>query len=252
MTDPLPAPAYCDVYWTRPTADIDATWLSDSDAQRVARLRDPEDRHRSLTAAALLQLAVVTRLGTLAMPIIRECPRCDIAHGRPRIAADRAHLSVAHAHERVAVAISDCEVGIDVEHALPAAWDPMDVAEAISGPEELLSDAEEFYRTWVRKEALVKATGEGLNRPLCEIAVTGSRSAPRVLRYEGLDPTAVTLVDLDLGDRYPGAVALLTRDAPEIVVIHVDDRRLMAPFQPQAVRSGRSSNQRIPFPLQDR
>jgi phosphopantetheinyl transferase len=47
---------------------------------------------------------------------------------------------------------------------------------------------------WVRKEAVVKATREGLSRPLSSVHVSGSADPPRVID----DASSLRLVDLDL------------------------------------------------------
>lgn len=64
-----------------------------------------------------------------------------------------------------------------------------------------------FLRIWTRKEAYVKATGEGLSRPMSSFGVsTGERAA--LLWAEGDDAGRWRLADLPLPEPAVGAVAL--------------------------------------------
>lgn len=132
--------------------------------------------------------------------LTHECPRCGgDDHGRPRIVPVPAlrhppYVSLARAGDVCAVAVTDTgEVGIDIERSG-------------AGAGLGLSDGDQTL-TWVRTEALLKASGLGLrvdprhvrlgrtDRPP---ALTGWRSP-----YPRPDP--VWMTDLDL----PGHVAAL-------------------------------------------
>ena len=64
-----------------------------------------------------------------------------------------------------------------------------------------------FYRCWTRKEAVMKATGEGLSLPLGDFAVSLDDRA-RVLRIPDAWGGRWTLLDLAPGDGYAGAIAV--------------------------------------------
>jgi 4'-phosphopantetheinyl transferase len=68
-----------------------------------------------------------------------------------------------------------------------------------------------FFHAWTRKEAFIKACGEGLSRPLSEFDVSLAPQDPvQVLRVAG-DQTAArrwTLSALEPADGYVGAVAV--------------------------------------------
>jgi 4'-phosphopantetheinyl transferase len=68
---------------------------------------------------------------------------------------------------------------------------------------------EALLRCWTRKEAYIKATGEGMTAPLAEIEVTLSPDPP-ILRRPNADGDAGrawALVDLDVAPGYAACVA---------------------------------------------
>ena len=85
-------------------------------------------------------------------------------------------FNLSHAGEYVALAVSDTQVGIDVE----TKQDPgHGVAEHVFNDEERAAmkaaeDPERYFtRLWTRKEAYVKCTGTGISVPLNEFSVLG-------------------------------------------------------------------------------
>ena len=102
-----------------------------------------------------------------------------------RHAGDAAvELSVTHTSGLVGVAFcTRAPVGIDVEDTAR----PVDVASlrprvlnALEPLDGLPGAA--FFTYWVRKEALVKASGAGLHAPLHELVVSSPADPPRLLR----------------------------------------------------------------------
>jgi 4'-phosphopantetheinyl transferase len=113
--------------------------------------------------------AIADRLGRppSTLELERRCGRCGRNHGRPELAGDLAgslRFSWSHGDRIAALAIVEVgRVGIDLEPIRPVAF----LASMLSADEraragaEPLSDAA-LLRLWVRKEALVKASGLGL------------------------------------------------------------------------------------------
>jgi 4'-phosphopantetheinyl transferase len=118
----------------------------------------------------------------------------------------------------VAVAIGlDGPVGIDVEEI--GQHDPAELerlAVDVLAPEEQaalaqLTDRDRvrgFLTYWTRKEALVKATGDGLSAPLDNVVVSRPSDPPRLLRWESGAPGA-SLHTLDGPRGVVGTLAVL-------------------------------------------
>jgi len=200
-----------------------------AERERVARLRRPEDRARSLTGAWLLRQVAAAALGVdpAQVAIDRACD-CGRQHGRPHVTAapgyradggspDRAvDLSLTHAGSVVGVACAlRGRVGLDVEpraafdseragEVLDTAATPEEQARARSDPDVALAAG----RLWVRKEAVLKATGHGLTqdpRTLSLDPVSGDLTG-----WPFPEPvTSVHLRDVDPDSAHLGALALI-------------------------------------------
>lgn len=220
---PILGPFECRVWWAdiqHPIEDLTSV-LSDVELERVSRFRRMEDRHRSVTGSWLLRTAAAAQLGTspAEVPIERRCLRCDRPHGKTYIktSGPPLHASISHSGNRVAVALSTAgQVGVDVEEVIPA---PGGIAHSALSPAERAAlealpeqDREAgFIRIWVRKEAVLKATGHGLQIPPNQVEVTGPEEEPALLSWP-LDPSpgSVDIRTLDPGSGYTGVVAILT------------------------------------------
>jgi 4'-phosphopantetheinyl transferase len=197
---PALVPGTCQVWWAalddvRPEHDA---LLGDDDRARRSRLRLAADRQR-LTAAwavARLVLGAATGLPPEQLPVDRRCPRCGAQHGKPWLpTAPGLHLSIAHTDGCVTVAVARGDaLGVDVEAIVRPDRDDLDLlslgtlapeerAELARQPDE--DRARAFTTYWTRKEAVLKATGDGLSTPLEELVVSPPSSAPAVLRWDG-------------------------------------------------------------------
>jgi 4'-phosphopantetheinyl transferase len=149
-----------------------AALLDDAERARAARFRFPEDRDAYVAAHALLR-AELSRRADRAPADWRFLAT---AQGKPYLADPPRDLrfSLTHARGMVAVAIAEgIDVGVDVE-AADRRVENMKLAERFFAPQEaallraLEGDArrEAFCALWTLKEAVVKATGDGLSRGL--------------------------------------------------------------------------------------
>ncbi len=143
-------------------------------------------------------------------------------HGKPRLllTTDQIPLqfNVAHSHELALCAIARSrEVGIDVEYTQRRVLDMDQLAarffsanenatyRAIPAPERRAA----FFRCWTRKEAFIKAIGEGLSYPLDRFDV--NLDEPAAIRsIDGLPGAAAAwlLFHLEPAADYVGAVAV--------------------------------------------
>ena len=140
------------------------------EAARAARQRLPRNRDMLVLAYALHRLLLSQVLGCA----VGDVPLGRDAKGCPRLHGDRLFTSLSHAGQRVAIAVAGAgPVGIDIEPAGRAA-DMPELAERVAHPDELRELAplgahalgEALLAMWVRKEALLKAAGIGLEREM--------------------------------------------------------------------------------------
>ena len=115
--------------------------------------------------------------------------------GKPHLVRDVGiRFNVSHSGALLLVAVADQEVGVDVQEVRPL-HNPEGVARRVLSPREQEAGAD-FFQAWARKEAVLKATGEGIRRGLAEVEVCPP------------PPNAPWWVeDLDVGDGYVAAVA---------------------------------------------
>lgn len=118
-----------------------------------------------VAGAVLLRLAVSRRTGLApeAVRIHRCCQRCGGSHGRPELPGTGLAASVSHSGDLVAVAVTDAAwVGIDVERVRKVP--PSLLPRVLSAHEQsLATDDASFCAIWTIKEALLKASGRGVD-----------------------------------------------------------------------------------------
>jgi 4'-phosphopantetheinyl transferase len=230
----------CDVWWAT-LSDVrpeHAALLSPVELGRRERYLRAEDRHRFTLGVAMTRLALGPLLGLppAKVPLTRACRDCGEPHGPPAVAGGP-HLSVSHSGDRVAVALSaHGPVGIDVEECsrqLDSAIErhvlaPAEAAAAAAGPAagdgaggDGGGDGDghgDIFTYWTRKEALVKATGDGLRAPMTEITVSPPDEPPRLLAWSGRADLVgrITMYTLDPGLGSAACLALIDQPAAEV------------------------------------
>lgn len=219
----------CAVWWATPVADPGEylPLLTDAERERHAAYRREDDRRRFVTGRVLAKTLAARRLGADPADIVFDatCEDCGKQHGPPRIPGAGLALSISHAGERIGLALADdVAIGLDVESTSRRADDSMlDYAlnateraalDGLSGPER----ARAFFRYWTGKEALMKATGRGLRIPLQSLTLAGPGERPRLAASAepALSPERTRMAELDPGEGYHAAVALLTADEVQI------------------------------------
>jgi 4'-phosphopantetheinyl transferase len=221
------------VAWAAPTASPALVHLLDDvERARLERFRNAGDRERFVAAHALLRIMVGRRLGCAPerVTLTFTCPRCGGPHGPPRLVdRDRRqtlHLSLAHAGARVLVAVSAAgPVGVDVDEEAATAFSGFDAVALGAVERSTIARLPPSRRAlarvtaWVRKEAVLKATGDGLNVPPGDVVVSALGEPPRLLDWDGAPADPVHLQDIDVAaDGYSACVAVVSALEPAFLV----------------------------------
>jgi 4'-phosphopantetheinyl transferase len=175
-----------------------SAWLRDAEQRRAARFHFDRDRRRFIVARARLRQLLAARLGVRPESVELVYGR----NGKPALARRFADtgwgFNVSHCDELAVYAFSrSSDVGIDIE-AIRAVREADDIAARFFSRRE--NDAYRaqaaqdkplaFFSCWTRKEAFVKALGDGLRVPLDQFDVS---LAPG-------EPAQILRVDSTLGD----------------------------------------------------
>nr|DAC76741.1 TPA_exp: 4'-phosphopantetheinyl transferase [Streptomyces sp. NRRL F-4335] len=220
----LLAPGECHVWWARAESDLALLDLLDAEERMRSRsfLRE-QPRALYLTAHALTRLAVSAQTGVPPhlLRFVRVCKTCAGPHGKPALSDSPVplELSLSHSGDRVAVALSrGGPVGVDVER-IGDRW--AESVDALSAEERRALDllpaqrrAPGFFRYWARKEAVLKATGDGLVVNPATLTLSGAEEPPALRQWQGRPGAEdrIALADLDAGPGYRMAVARVGGD----------------------------------------
>ncbi|HKY26788.1 MAG TPA: 4'-phosphopantetheinyl transferase superfamily protein [Pyrinomonadaceae bacterium] len=197
--------------------------LDEEESKRAARFHFERDRVRFIVARGGLRIILGQYLKI--DPAVIEFSYS--AHGKP--ALSRAHsdsvikFNLAHSHDLALYAFSPKrELGIDVEHMRPEvagddiakrffAAPEVDALRSLSAERRL----EAFFNCWTRKEAYIKARGEGLTFPLSNFVVSMTPGEPASLLTVQDSPQEAarwSLQELDAGEGYAASVAVEGHD----------------------------------------
>ncbi len=190
--------------------------LSPDETQRANKLLSSVHRDEFISARAGLRCVVAEVLQTDAASLIFSYG----PHGKPFLETPEPdtplHFNLAHTRTRAILAISrDCDIGADIEqhrdvdlglakrYFTENEWQIISLAEA---PRQ----RELFFRCWTLKEAILKATGDGIQGGLDSFEVSLDDRPARVLHMNGSDPAQIewSLQRIDLAPDTPGAVAV--------------------------------------------
>jgi 4'-phosphopantetheinyl transferase len=206
------------VWWlslsgAEPEVEAALAAMTSDERERALRFRFARDRRRFVVArtAVRLILGEYTGLAPLQIPLRLS------DSGKPYL-ADRSDLrfNLSHCEDRGVLAVSRHPCGIDLERI-------RDVPEALEIAQRLFTASENralraissrqrpgaFLRCWTRKEAFVKARGEGLaTTPLRSFDVTLNSGTP-ALTLRGERPSGKwTIRNLPAGPGWIGALVV--------------------------------------------
>ncbi|WP_420633923.1 4'-phosphopantetheinyl transferase family protein [Candidatus Palauibacter sp.] len=182
-------------------------FLSADEEARAARLATARGRTRFRHARIALRRLLGAYLGLPPGELVLEYGE----HGKPHLTggaqSDLSPLffNLSHSGNLALFAVGELgEIGVDIERIRPLTYPGRLARDHLSAEEQELSPdwsaaaaRPEFFRIWARKEAILKAAGLGLSRPL-----------DRVDTIRGvLDGRSWWLLDLLPEDGFAGAVA---------------------------------------------
>jgi 4'-phosphopantetheinyl transferase len=169
--------------------------LSLDDRARADRFRFESDRRKFCVARASLRLILARYLKT--KPGRLQIDAGD--YGKPHFADKRSsqglRFNLSHSNELALIAVTrDREVGIDIEfirtdfatdEVAGHFFSPVEVERFRNLPEEVKTQS--FFNCWTRKEAYIKARGEGLYCPLDQFDVSLAPGEPAALLNSRID-----------------------------------------------------------------
>lgn len=174
--------------------DYDPGPLSPDERSRATRFIFDRDRNRYVACRYVLRSLLASYLGTLPESLLFDYTR----YGKPsvRLPDNREDLqfNVSHSDDWALIAITTGHrVGVDIERLRELEdgegiasrfFSEAEAAEFRRLPEEQRIEA--FFNCWTRKEAFIKACGEGLSHPLEDFDVSlAPGQAARLLAIRG-------------------------------------------------------------------
>ena len=126
--------------------------LPEDRRRRLMRVQKTEKRQEVLCAYTILQLALREQYGW------RRIPEIELSSlGKPGFPEfPTVHFNLSHTTGAVLIGVSDEPIGVDIERIRPVSLRAM---QRIAGA----STEQEFFRSWVRREARTKRSGTGVS-----------------------------------------------------------------------------------------
>jgi 4'-phosphopantetheinyl transferase len=192
--------------------------LSADEMRRAGRFHFDRDRRRFIVARAALRDVLARHLKLRA----HQISFCYGRHGKPALAitagGSTVAFNLAHSGELALCALAGRrEVGVDVELLRPVPDAHRVALDVFSPGERRALDSippddrlQAFFRCWTRKEAYLKALGDGLARPLQSFQVSVDDGTDVLLDVEDdpLETSRWRLVHLTPAPGYIGALAV--------------------------------------------
>lgn len=205
-------------------ADL-AALLSPAERERAERFYFPRHRRRYIVSHGLLRAILALYVGCDPAELVF----CHGMYGKPALPptlGTDVRFNLSHSGEGALVGVArGREIGIDVEEVRPMA-DLEQLAARFFAPREAAAltaiaealRAEAFFHCWTRKEAYIKACGEGMSRPLDQFVVSLLPGEPARLLEVTDNPAETALWSLRELAPWPGYVGCVavTGQSPRI------------------------------------
>jgi len=193
--------------------------LSGDEQARAERFYFERDRRRFIVAHGVLRAILGRYLGIGPGQVQFRYGHRGKPYLSKRFSSHTLEFNVAHSHELALYAITRSrQIGVDLEYVRPMPDIEQIAASFFSARENAVlhslpknQKSEAFYNCWTRKEAYLKATGEGLFRPLDQFDVSLAPGEPARLLHVDRDPQETarwSLQALRPGNDYIAAVVV--------------------------------------------
>ena len=190
-------------------------YLTEDEITRAQRLHVDQPKIRFVAARSALRIILGSYLGVPP----RELEFIKGPHGKPALAGKELSFNLSHAGGLALLAVTrSCPVGIDIEHMSSARASDEIAARFFSlhEQESLVAypdgeRAKAFFRIWSRKEAVIKALGEGLACPLHSFDVSADEKEAALLAFRraGIDCSRWMMTNLHVEENYAAAFAIM-------------------------------------------
>jgi 4'-phosphopantetheinyl transferase len=197
--------------------------LSPDESARALRFHFPRDRQRFVASRALLRIILGGYLAADPHSLSFSYSKKEKPSLGPAHAGSDVTFNVTHSGGIALLAFTrHREIGVDVEQVrhdfeLSAIarryFSAKEQHQLADLPKEEQVDA--FFRCWTRKEAYIKATGDGLSLPLSQVDVSlapGDKNALLATRPEGSEAGSWLLQEVPAGHGYVAALCARGRD----------------------------------------
>ena len=201
--------------WAVPLHGEGEAWaelLSPAERERAARYRFADHQRRYRIAHGALRAVLAGYLGCEPAAVaFTQGPR-----GKPYLADGRLFFNTSHSGKLALLAVANRELGVDLEkvrhleslHAIARrhfSSGEFAALEALPEAARVLA----FYRCWTRKEAYIKALGEGLAIALDTFDVSVDERPAFLACHDGRErPADWTMLDCSPGPDFVAAAAL--------------------------------------------
>ena len=184
------------------------SFLTPEENIRADKYYQEKDRNRFIISKVLLKFILAQEAGIPVSEISFEITK----HKKPLLKNHpNLHFNLSHAGDYAVIAIANKPVGVDIEHSIKN-FDFKAVLAHVFNAQEIdaVLNADDkkdvFYKFWTRKEAVVKATGQGIDDNFPKVPALDGKHILNTSIWNEINNIEVFSFKMD--DDYMGTVAL--------------------------------------------
>ncbi len=194
-------------------------YLATDELERSQRFYFERDRNRFVIARGALRMILSAYVARQPYEIQFDYNK----YGKPFLnynsGGEKLRFNLSHSHELALVGVTGLrDIGIDVEYMQTRAVD-LSIAERFFSPKEVAVlrrlpaalQRQAFFNCWTRKEAYIKAQGQGLSLPLdsFDVALVPDQTAALLhTRPDAREAALWSIINLPQAEDYAAAVAV--------------------------------------------